>query len=101
MSNDFQDFMIQEARLDILQELQKQPDGRLVENLLEKSLEICGHRNRSRDWLRTQMRKLEELGAVKLWDFNEKLTAEILRAGVEHIEHRSTLEGVAVPERRA
>lgn len=92
----YEDFLTTDARLVILKELAGQPDGRLNEVLLEKVLDVFGHR-RSREWIRTQLRKLEELGAVRINEAGTVLVASITRAGVDHVERRSFLDGVAKP----
>lgn len=92
----YDEAMTTDARLVILKELAAQTDGRLNEVLLEKVLDVFGH-HRSRDWIRTQLRKLEELGAVRLAEAGTVLVATITRAGVDHVERRSYVEGVARP----
>lgn len=97
---DFNDYLTEDARLVILRELNKQTDGRLNEVLLTKALDAFGH-NRSREWVRTQVRKLAELGAVKVTDAGTILVAAITRNGVDHVERRSIIEGVARPSPEA
>lgn len=92
----YDEHMTLDARLVILKELGNQTDGRLNEVLIEKVLDVFGH-HRSREWIRTQMRKLEELGAVRIEEAGTVLVARITRAGVDHVERRSVLEGVARP----
>jgi len=97
---DFDAFLTADARLVILKELARQPDGRLNETLLTTVLDTFGHR-RSREWVRTQIRKLEELGAVKAMEAGTVLIAAITRVGLDHVERRSFLEGVARPSPEA
>ncbi|PYE86898.1 hypothetical protein [Phyllobacterium leguminum] len=92
----FDEHLTADARLVILKELTQQPDGRLNEALLEKVLDTFGHR-RSREWIRTQLHKLEELGAIHLLEAGTVLVAAITRAGIDHVERRSVIEGVARP----
>jgi hypothetical protein len=92
----YEEFAVADARLVILRELAKQTDGRLNETLLTVTLDTFGHR-RSRDWVRNQIRKLEELGAVRVTEANTMLIASITRAGVDHVERRSFIEGVGRP----
>lgn len=97
----YEEYIILDARLVILRELAKQPDGRLNETLVTRALELFAY-NRSREWVRTQLRKLEELGAVRIMSVDRPevepiLIATITRAGVDHVERRSFLEGVARP----
>lgn len=85
-----------DARLVILRELAQQPAGSLNENILTKVLDAFGY-HRSRDWTRTQLRKLEEIGGVALATAGSVMIASITRAGLDHVERRSMLEGVARP----
>lgn len=90
------DAIAADARLWILQELAKQVDGRLSEILLRRVLDIYGIR-RDRDWIRTQLRKLEALGAIELQVAGETLVARIAATGRDHVEERSVIEGVTRP----
>ena len=92
----FDEQVQQDGRLVILKELARQTDGRLNESMLMRVLDAFGIR-RSRDWARTQLRALEELGAVKLTEPGSVMVAEITRAGMDHVERRIVLEGVARP----
>lgn len=94
--SDFAAYSERDARLIVLRELAKQTDGRLNETLLTHVLQSLGH-NRSREWVRTQLRKMDELGAVKIWAVGEFLVAEITAAGLDHLERRSVIEGIAKP----
>ncbi|CDX19898.1 conserved hypothetical protein [Mesorhizobium sp. ORS 3359] len=96
MSESFEEYLTADARLVMLRELNQQIDGRLNEVLLTKALDTFGH-NRSREWVRTQLRKLNELGAVKVTEAGSIMVAAITRAGIDHIERRSIIEGVARP----
>lgn len=92
----YDEYQAQDARLVILKELAKQADGRLNEALLEKVLDTFGYK-RSREWIRTQLRKLEELDAVKLHEVGTVLVAAITRTGLDHVDRRSAIDGVARP----
>lgn len=92
----FADFLTSDARLVILRELAKQTDGRLNENILVSVLDTFGH-HRSRDWVRTQLRALEELGAITITEAGSVMIAGITRLGLEHVERRTIIEGVARP----
>lgn len=96
----FAEFLIEDARLVILRELAQRSDYQLNESAITKVLDIFGHKY-SREWVRTQMRKLEELGAVKVKVSNAIFVAVITRAGLDHVECRSTIEGVAKPSPEA
>lgn len=85
-----------DARLIILRELALQVDGRSNDLVLDRVLDAHGVR-RSRDWLRTQLRALAELEAVKLSEAGSLLVATLRRAGRDHVERRAVIEGVARP----
>ncbi|MER9623247.1 hypothetical protein NKI98_17695 [Mesorhizobium sp. M0222] len=97
---DFDNYLTADARLVILRELNHQTDGRLNEVMLTKALDGFGH-NRSREWVRTQLRKLAELGAVKVTEVGTVMVAAVTRSGVDHVERRSIIEGVARPSPEA
>jgi repressor of nif and glnA expression len=92
----YAEFAAEDARLVILKELAAMGDGRLNENILVRVLDAFGYR-RSREWVRTQLRKLEDVGAVVLVEAGSVLVASITRSGLDHVERRSVLEGVARP----
>lgn len=96
----YEDYVEKDARLVVLRALHLQTDGRLNETLLTAELDRFGH-HRSREWVRTQLRKLEELGAVRLAEAGTVLIAAITRTGVDHVERRSIVEGVARPSPEA
>ncbi|MBB4122928.1 hypothetical protein [Martelella radicis] len=92
----FEEFSARDARLIILRGLAMETDGTLNETLLTTLLRTFGH-NRSRDYVRTQIRKLEELGAVTVIEAGTVLIASITRAGLDHVERRSVIEGIDRP----
>lgn len=96
-----ENIMAEDARLVILRELARQADGRLNETLVARTLDAFGY-NRSREWVRTQLNKLAELGAVRLASIDRPeaeplCVATITRAGLDHVERRHALDGVARP----
>lgn len=95
MSN-YENFIAQDARLVILKELAAMNDGRLNEVILTAVLDSFGY-SRSREWVRTQMRKLEEIGAVQNVEKGSVLIAAITQAGLDHVSRRSFLDGVNKP----
>lgn len=97
---DYPEFVTQDARLTILKELSRQNSGSLNETILTAVLDSFGHR-RSREWVRTQLRKMEELGAVRCVETGSVLIATINRAGTDHCERRSYIEGIARPSPEA
>ncbi|KQO53084.1 VpaChn25_0724 family phage protein [Methylobacterium sp. Leaf85] len=86
----------EDARLIILRELYIQSNGSLHDGLLETVLQSFGH-NRSRDWVKTQIRKMEELGAVRATEAGSVLIAQITAAGVDHVLRRGRIEGIKQP----
>lgn len=94
--SDYAEAMTGFARLYILRELAKQTDGRLNDLMLHRALDMYGIR-RDRDWVRTQLRKLEALGAIELNAAGEMFIARIVRAGRDHLEERAVIEGVTRP----
>jgi hypothetical protein len=97
---DFRQYIAADVRLIILRELASQPDYRLNETLLLRVLETFGHR-KSRDYLRDQLRWLEEMGAVTLTEAGTVLIAELTRRGRDHVERRVVIEGIARPSPEA
>lgn len=90
------DAIAADARLTILKELGRQVDGRLSELLIRRVLDMYGIR-RDRDWVVTQLRKLEALGAVEIQDAGDVLVARISRSGRDHIEERALIAGITRP----
>ncbi|MFG1409497.1 hypothetical protein V5G24_00155 [Xanthobacter sp. VTT E-85241] len=86
----------EDARLVILRALAAMPSGMLNDTLIEEALAQFGHR-RSRDWLRTQLNKLAELGAVLVEPAGSVVVVSITHAGTDHVERRCYLEGVRRP----
>lgn len=100
MKEDFEEFTRKDARLVILRALAEQPDGRMNETMITMTLETFGHR-KSRDWVRTQMRALEELDAIRIIKASETFfIGELTRIGQDHVDRRTILEGVARPSPR-
>lgn len=91
----YDQFLVGNARLVLLRSLVDM-QGAANETILHAELDRFGHR-RSRDWLRTQMRWLESVGAVKISEAGSQLVASITRAGVDHVERRAVIEDVARP----
>lgn len=92
----FSEHIAGDCRLIILRALSEETDHHLNETLLVRVLETFGHR-KSRDYVRTQLRRLEELDAVSLSEAGTVLVAGLRRAGLDHVERRAYLEGVAKP----
>lgn len=85
-----------DARLIILRELARQSDARLNDVVLARVLDAMGVA-RSRDWLRTQLRRLAELEAIRLDEVATVYVATLRQAGRDHVDRRVLLEGVSRP----
>ena len=96
LKSDIAEALACDARLEILKELARQTNGRLSDLLIRKVLDLYGIA-RDRDWITTQLRKLEALGAVELTDAGTMLIARITRGGRDHLEERVILSGVSRP----
>lgn len=94
---DLKEIIAQDARLVILQELARQNDARLNEMSLTHVLDAMGI-YRSRDWVRSQLRALADLDAVKLVEAGSVMVATLTRTGRDHVERRALLSGVSRPD---
>lgn len=93
---DYETFMAEDARLVILKELAAQTNASLNETILVKVLETFGH-VRSREWVRTQLRKLAELGAISVTEAGTVMIATLKQAGLDHVERRAIIDGIHRP----
>lgn len=98
--SDYHKFIAEDVRLIILRELATQTDYRLNDTLLMRVIETYGHR-KSRDYLRDQLRWLEEIGAVRLSEIGLVMIAELTQRGRDHVERRAVIEGIARPSPEA
>lgn len=96
----FDTYLTEDARLVVVRELARQTDGRLNETLLTKVLDTFGHR-RSRAWLRTQLRAMADVGAISITEAGSVMIATITQAGLDHVERRAVIEGIARPSPEA
>jgi hypothetical protein len=94
--SDFAAFIDRDARLILLRALAAETSRTHNEVLLQAALEAHGV-SRSRDYLRTQLRALAELGAVSLREAGTVMIATLTRAGLDHVEGRGIIEGVNRP----
>ncbi len=86
----------EDGRLVILRELAAQLDARLNEVALIRALDVFGIK-RSRDWVRTQLHVLQELGAIRVTEVGGFRVATLRQAGRAHVDRRGVIEGVARP----
>lgn len=85
------------ARLIILKALANETGYRLNDNILAKALEAFAI-NKGRSYLRNQLKWLEaEAGAVKLTAIGTSVIAELTETGLDHVDRRQVLDGVARP----
>jgi acetolactate synthase regulatory subunit len=85
-----------DARLIILTELAAQADGRSNDVVLARVIDAYGLR-RSRDWLRTQLRRLADVDAVRIETLATVMVVTLRQAGRDHVDRRALLEGVSHP----
>jgi hypothetical protein len=90
------DAIAAEMRLRILEALSDQIDGQLSIVMLKRVLDAHGFR-RDRDWIATQLMKLEGLGAVTVATPGGVMIARVEAPGRDHLEERSVLAGVLRP----
>jgi hypothetical protein len=91
------DIVTEDARLWTLRELQKQVDGRLNEILIRRVLDTKYGINRDRDWVVTQLRKLEMLGVIELIPTGTVLVAKISPIGRNFLDEQIVVEGITLP----
>jgi len=92
----YDETVAEDARLVILKELAVQVDGRSNEVILTRVLDTFAIR-RSREWVRTQLRKLAELGCVRITEAGTVLIAQITTLGRNHVERREIVDGISRP----
>lgn len=103
-AQDMVDALTADARLVILAELAQQRDETLNVLSITRLVDALGVR-RSREWIDTQLGKLEELGAITLQQSNiaglgRMSVATLTEAGRNHVERRSAIAGVSAPRGR-
>lgn len=92
----YDDKVAEDGRLVILKELASQVDGRLNEVTLMRVLDTFAIK-RSREWVRTQLRKLNELEAIRLSEAGTVMIAQLTTLGRNHVERREVIDGVSRP----
>lgn len=86
----------EDGRLIILRELAVQIDGRSNEINLQRVLHTFGI-TRSREYVRTQLLKLAELGGVRTEEAGTVMIATLRKAGRNHVERYGVIDGVSRP----
>jgi hypothetical protein len=97
----YADVWNEDARLCMLKQLAAQHDGRLNEKMMQGVLDSFAYRM-TRETVRDHMEILGALGAAKMESIKDDkggdfLIATITREGVEHLERRAFIEGIAKP----
>lgn len=92
----YDESVAEDGRLVILKELAMQVDGRSNEVILMRVLDAFAIK-RSREWVRTQLRKLAELGAVRTSEAGTVMIAQITSLGRNHVDRREIIDGVSRP----
>lgn len=86
----------EDGRLIILKELVRQVDGRMNEVSLMRVLDAFAIR-RSREWVRTQLLKLAELGAIETSEAGTVMIAHVTKLGRNHVAEREVVVGITRP----
>jgi hypothetical protein len=84
------------ARLTILRALADEPNDALNDSMLQAVLETFGI-NRSREWLRDELRVIAELGAITITVAGSVRIAQLTAKGRDHVERRILIEGIKRP----
>ncbi len=90
------DIIREEARLIMLRELAAQGNYSGNESLLQTALESFGIA-KARDWVREELRRLEDLGAIRITMAGNIIVATATMKGLEHVERRLIIEGIKRP----
>ncbi len=93
---DYVDRIAADARLYILKELEKQVDGNLNEISIRRVLDSIGI-VRPRDWIATQLARLDGLGAVTITRHGDLIVAHLTRDGRDHLSERAVIVGITRP----
>ena len=93
------DIIREEARLIILKELAGQASYSASESALQDVLIPFGI-FKPREWVRDEMRWLENMGAAQITVAGSVMVATVTLKGLDHVEHRLIIEGVKRPSPR-
>lgn len=92
----YDESVAEDARLVILKELAVQVDGRCNEVTLTRVLDTFAIK-RSREWVRTELRKLAELGCINIVEAGTVMIAALRTRGRNHVERREIVDGISRP----
>lgn len=94
---DYRRFVAEDIRRIVLEELARQPGYRLNDDLIMRVVEAHGH-VKPRDYIRAELDWLEKAKAVTLTEVGGIVIAELTERGLEHVERRKLIAGVARPK---
>ena len=94
--SDYRKHIAEDVRRIVLETLAREPGATLNENLLSRTLEGYGHR-KTMAYVRDELAWLERQKAVSLTEVGSLLIATLLTRGLEHVERRALIPGVAKP----
>lgn len=92
----FEEYRRQDLRLVMLKALSKYPGYQGNETILSVEADAFGH-SVSRDVIRTEMRKLGELGAVTIREAGSVMVATLSLRGLEHVQAKTFIDGILQP----
>jgi hypothetical protein len=95
------DIQREHARLKLLVDLAEQPDHRLNSALLRRNLEDRWAIKKPIEWVHDELRWLQDMGAVSLIGSATVFIAQLEQKGLDHVENRVVISGVARPSQRA
>lgn len=96
MAKDYRTHMAEDCRRIILQALSEETSATLNENLIGAHIEAHGIR-KPRDYVREQIDWLAKRGAIAVTETGGVVIAQLLTKGLEHVERRELIPGVARP----
>ena len=94
----YQDHIRAEARLIMLKALAAQTNESLTSTILRLELEQFAIK-RERGWVHTEMRWLEEAGAIALKATGTVLIGTLTETGARHLNREIIIEGILRPSR--
>lgn len=93
----FSHFITEDRRLCILRALAAETSNTLNESILQRAAQGYGH-NVSRDVIKQDLRWLTEVGAISLREVSDYLVASLTERGLDHVEKRTVIDGIAKPK---
>ncbi|MEQ1695981.1 MAG: hypothetical protein ABL901_09100 [Hyphomicrobiaceae bacterium] len=94
--SDYRKHVAEDVRRIVLETLAREPGATLNENLISRTLESYGHR-KTVAYVRDELSWLEKQHAIALTEVGGLVIATLLTRGLEHVERRALIPGVAKP----